>query len=899
MLSRLFNSAPKWQSPKAQKRIEALTELQLADTNDREILLKLAREDSEPSVRCAAIKYLTDIDVITQIQKRDLEASVRTIAAQRLHDLLAGKYPNAITLIQRIERIALINTPELLVKLISEGDAIEIKLAALAQLNDEMYLDDIARHSTIARLRQAAAERIANPAILEALAETTRQSDKSVYKIIKNRLDETAQQGKEIKALKEKRETLCTAMEAHARTALNPLYAAKAENLRQQWQEQRGNEDFALSERFETAFATALKAISEIHTAAQRKADEIQAREEMRESVENLEATLREYQGQDEFDFPSLLALRKTQQLRWELAAQLQLPDAGIAKRYEKAVQGLNQLEQLLTQWQHDKAIVESTLASLATASAEEKNPLLQTLATTVTSYSHYDLALPALLQNIPALANHSVAEKKPARGKEHSNDKEAYKEKLQNLLQTLAGSIEAGNSREASKQLRKAREFAREHHLQNPRLAELGDRVHELQSWAGFVVQPKKEALIAEMEALVTHEMDPDDKADAIHAVQEQWKALGVADGSIEQPLWERFKAVSDKAFEPCRVHFSAQHELRQKNLEKRIALCEQLENYQAALPTDTEPAINWKNHEAILQTARKEWQHYSPADRQENQPIQERFHKILKTLEDLLHKIQRKHEAEKLDLITKATKLADANDLRSACDEAKKLQQQWKGIGQAHPKAERKLWDAFRAACDALFAKRDTDFKARQQVFENAAQEAETLIAAYQKLSEGDVKLLTSEAATLEENFKALILPREKSDALRKQFHAAQQHFEQTRRAQAQQARHEKQESRVKAWVDIASAPNADTDISLQTGKAATLLLDMEILLEIPATPALQAARRERQMQRLQSQGLKKQSTDHAKNMLAEFLQTGPIAADVLVDFTARLREVLQKQG
>lgn len=893
MLSRIFRPAPKWQSQKAKKRIEALATLNITEEKDLEVLLRLAREDNEPAVRREAVKYLHDADVITQIQKRDLDPVVREMACQRLHDLLAGKQPGPMTLAQRIERVQRITAAPTLIQLIREADGIEIKLAALAQLSDEMYLDDIARHSSIARLRLAAAQRITNPRILEALAEVAREKDKSVYKAIKSRLDLITQGNKNERLLQEKREALCTAMETHARSALNPLYAAKAENLRQQWQEQHGNEDAALSERFETAFALAWKPVSEANAREQRSADEAQAREEMRESVETLESTLQEYHGQDDFDLPSLAALRKTQRLRWELATQLQNPTPDMAARHDKATGALENLEQLLTQWQQDKPVIAATLTGLDTMSAEEKTLSLQTLALTLSSYQAYNLPLPLLLCSIPEQPAQVSAEKKLAAPAKN----DSAREKFQHLLAALATSVEAGNSRDASKQLRRAKEFAREQHLHDPRLGELSECVLELKSWAGFAVQPKKETLISEMQALIEHEMDPDDKADAIHALQESWKALGVADAAIEQPLWERFKSAGDKAFEPCRVHFATQRELRLLNLKKRMALCAQLEGYQAALPE----RIDWKNHEAILRTARKEWPQYIPVDRHKNLPVQERFTQALQALEGLLQEVQKKNENQKLELISKVQTLATISDLRAACDQTKKLQQQWKGIGPAHAIVERKLWETFRAACDTLFALRDAELKARNLARDAALQQAQELIASYEQLAISPDISLKSAAATLEEAFNALTLPREKATALRDKFNAARQHVGQAQREQLASASIARREAVIRSWESRQSAEKNDENSNkvAEKVKAETLLLDMEIMLGLPSPEDQQQARRERQILLLQKKGLRSAAeSNQGKALLDDFLKTGPVAQEAKAALAARLRSILLKQ-
>lgn len=893
MLRQLFKSTPKWQSPKSQKRIEGLAELDLASEKDRGILLKLAREDSEPAVRREALRFLSDLDVITQIQKRDLEASVREAATARLQDLITGRAGSALTQEQRLAGIRRITTPSMLVYIVQEADHVDLKLAAIAQLTDEMFLDDIARHSTIARLRLAAAARITTPALLEALAHASKHSDKNVYKAIRARLDETHQQEKDARALQERRVALCEAMEHHARAAMNPLYTAKAESLRQQWQDVAGAGDAALGERFETAFALAWRQISEVAAAQQREADVAQARDEMQQAVTTLETTLAQWQGQDDFDPPALAATRKTQRLRWELAVQLQTPPDALATRYAAIDAQLARLEQMLVQWQQDSQVVEATLARLAQGEGpeEELTAHRKALQDVLALYQGFALPLPAVLAQLPAtLADAVPAPALDMNAPESKAADTGPRKQLRQRLDALAAALQAGHSRDAARLLRKAQELARDHHLQDPRLAELAARVQELQSWAGFAVQPKKEALVDRMQALVTHDMDPDDKADAIHALQEEWKALGVAEPAVEQPLWERFKAAGDAAFEPCREHFQRQRELRARNLEQREALCRQVEQYQAALAADAAD-IDWSRHEAILRTARQEWQQHHPSDRQGTRPLLDRFNATLEALEQRLRAMQEQRAARKREIILRCRELGEADDVRGACDEAKRLQQEWKGIGAAQARVDRKLWQDFRAACDAVFARREAELKSRQATRSAALARAGELLAAYESLDAADPAAPAS-ARELEDAFAALDLPREQALSLRQRMQGARGRLEQARREAAADARRHRQERLVSNWEETAAAENAGDD------KTGQLLLDLEILLELPSPPAQLDARRARQMQRLQERGLRR-SEQEAGSLITRLLETPPARDDQLAEKAERLRQVLRKAG
>ncbi|HEX6590749.1 MAG TPA: DUF349 domain-containing protein, partial [Moraxellaceae bacterium] len=227
----------------------------------------------------------------------------------------------------------------------------------------------------------------------------------------------------------------------------------------------------------------------------------------------------------------------------------------------------------------------------------------------------------------------------------------------------------------------------------------------------------------------------------------------------------------------------------------------------------------------------------------------------------------------------------------LRAACDRAKQLQQQWKGIGQAHPRHDHKLWQEFRTASDALFNKRDAEARSRQQAREASVHEAEALVQAYAALAaQDDAKVVAEESARIEEAFRGMELPREKTAALREKFQAARQQLESARRERAGKAKREKQEARIQAWTAL---PASD-----DTRRAGDLILDLEILLELPSPEAEQEARRARQMQRLQSRGLRKGDEGEARQLLETLLKTG-VATEQQAALGQRLRAALDKLG
>lgn len=882
MLS-LFRRTPKWQSPKSATRIEALAELKLSNPEEAAILLSLARGDESHEVRQQAVSYLDDLDTVNQLHKRDAHEAVRTAASVRLHALLAGKNTPAISLTDRLSFLERVSDSELLNAIVQDADTTEIRLAALGQIKDEGLLSNIVKESNVARIRQTAAEGIISAEYLEPLSKLMQSKDKTVYRILRGRLDELNQREKAVKQLHDKQLGLCDAMESHARAAFNPLYAAKAESLLQQWQELNSHAaDSASSERFETAYGIALAQIEELQTAAQQSADKAQAQKEQVLCVTTLESSLEQYQGQDDFDLPALSALHKTQQLRWELATQLVTPSSSLTEKYTALIHHLEKLIQHLQQWQQDRPVVEASLLQIADANDESRAATLPVLRDIQLRYQSTGFPLPLLLMNISGLETPQLAIKKIA-----NIAQKEEKAALQVLLDNVAKEIKAGNSKQASKHLKKARDYSKEHQVHHPRFTELAEQLRELQSWAGFAVQPKKEALVEQMRALITHEMDPDDKADAIHALQEEWKVLGTSNATIEQPLWEQFKAAADEAFEPCRLHFAAQRELRHQNLEKRQALCEQLQAYLSNLPASPD----WKTHDAILRTAREEWQRYNPSDRHQTQALYQQFQATLKALEAPLNAARQQNESAKRLLIARVVALQQEQNTRQACDTARQLQQEWKVIGQAHHKVDRQLWQDFRAACDAVFQKRDAEFQSQKSEREAQVKLAEECIAAMETLSAEDMAILRQEADMLEERFRTLNLPRDHANALRQRFQTARKAIDKTLHDHQAAARREKQNTIISAWqaLEIEESEATKTQILTQ-------LLDLEILLEIPSPEAWQTQRRERQMQQLQERGLRKLSYKEAQALIDELFKT-PAPASIRAECSQRLQKILEK--
>ncbi len=75
-----------------------------------------------------------------------------------------------------------------------------------------------------------------------------------------------------------------------------------------------------------------------------------------------------------------------------------------------------------------------------------------------------------------------------------------------------------------------------------------------------------------------------------------------------------------------------------------------------------------------------------------------------------------QRKQASgRKEELVVEAESLSDSSDWNATANRLKELMSEWKGAPRAAKDVEQKLWDRFRAAQDAFFARRSETFSAR----------------------------------------------------------------------------------------------------------------------------------------------------------------------------------------
>lgn len=689
MLGNLFK--PRWQHRDPTVRAQAVTELGTAD--DRETLARIAREDSHAAVRAAACAGLLDFSALDDRIQNDPDARVREAATERFMVLLAGTTPGAPSPEQRRRLIRHTDNPRALEHVARHSDDAESRRMALGGIDDAGLLFDLALSGHDEALRLTAAERLQDGALLRRLGREGRDK-----RVVRHAREQTRQRQREETEARQHREQLgqvVEALEHLARTHRDPLFEARLRQQEQHWQALASEADAEHHQRADRALAACRARLREQEEDQAREQQRQEAANERRAALETLEALL---DGSDEQTWDEQLgALRSavgTQERRWQAAIEDEDVVASERQRFER----------VLARWHW--------LIGLAEEAATAEADRVQALA------REWPGALPApSALRLAQQAEQARRKTEPARPRNSApaDRKKRPESAHRGLVAALRRELQRGNLKHANRLWHKAGNILDGEN--DPWLARqlerLSERRDELRDWHAFAAEPKKAQLCERMEALIDVDLDPPERATAIQALHEEWRALMSSDQDQDQALWDRFKGASDQAYQPCREHFAELDAQRAENLAQRRRLCDQLAEF---IERENWAQADWQAVWEIRRAAPREWRDHSPVRFTDAREVQKRFSALLRDLDNRLEQAWEGAETERRRLIDAASELAQRDEVHEAAREARLLQQHWHSAPWLPPARHRTLQKRFRRQMDALFKRRDAANQARR---------------------------------------------------------------------------------------------------------------------------------------------------------------------------------------
>src|SRR5699024_6684495 len=460
------------------------------------------------------------------------------------------------------------------------------------------------------------------------------------------------------------REAILVELDLHQRRSIDNLYEARLKQWQQQWQENTEGVTTEENARFEALFNSCEQ--------RQREAEEALAREEHKAAtLQAQHGAITEYQS----------TLARFSKPGWELEIGHINSALDIQERYWADLAAKNtpptELQQALTQQQEARKEIASFITryqdlqeAVAQSSAEAQHDNIQALLSEWPQH----IAQPEFLHNLLPDEKADVVEA--------SAEPVAQPAKTAHdpLFYRLRRALNQRNLRQGNRLwLRLQNELEEQpDEARAARYAPLKEQLNELRDWHNFAAEPKKIELCEQMEALANEEMDPEEKANAIQALHQEWRALMSSHQEADQALWDRFKAASDEAYEPCKAHFAKLDEQRQRNLEERQALCEQLEALLEKIAT--EENTDWPALFEIRRQAPKAYRQFEPVRFTDSKATDARFSQVLRSLDEELTNISTQHVPMHETLIEKLEAELEKPLYPEQLNTLKQLQTEWR---------------------------------------------------------------------------------------------------------------------------------------------------------------------------------------------------------------------------
>jgi len=132
----------------------------------------------------------------------------------------------------------------------------------------------------------------------------------------------------------------------------------------------------------------------------------------------------------------------------------------------------------------------------------------------------------------------------------------------------------------------------------------------------------------------------------------------------------------------------------------------------------------------------------------------------------------------ARKEELVAEAESLADSTDWGPTAARLKQLMGEWKAAGRASKEAEEQLWQAFRAAQDRFFGRRQEVYGERSAEQTNNQRAKEAIIADAEAIDLSDLKAAQARLRDLQDSYDAVgHVPREAMRGLDARMRTAEQ--------------------------------------------------------------------------------------------------------------------------
>jgi hypothetical protein len=290
------------------------------------------------------------------------------------------------------------------------------------------------------------------------------------------------------------------------------------------------------------------------------------------------------------------------------------------------------------------------------------------------------------------------------------------------------------------------------------------------------------KQEIVERAERLIEYE-NMKEATRELRELHEEFKHVGPVPREEQEPLWQRFKEVSDKVYDKRRAHLDQLNTELEANLLKKRDLGDKVQEF---LEFNSDRITEWNEKTKELLSVQKEWDAIGGLPRQVAKEVNKYFWSAFKGFfsnkNQFFKELEKKREENlklKEELVQEAESLKESEDWQQTANRFKELQRRWKEIGPVPEKQRDAVYKRFKAAADNFFEKKRTQGKEINKEFEeNLARKLEVIdkINALAKAETSDVDAFVA----LQEEYEAIgFVPRNSITKAKSAYSEAMENF------------------------------------------------------------------------------------------------------------------------
>lgn len=221
------------------------------------------------------------------------------------------------------------------------------------------------------------------------------------------------------------------------------------------------------------------------------------------------------------------------------------------------------------------------------------------------------------------------------------------------------------------------------------------------------------------------------------------QWREIGPVPQESKNEIWERFREATSQINKRHHEYFEKQKDDQRKNLDAKIALCEEVE---AINLQEIKSFRDFDDKADKIVALQKMWRTIGFAPKKQNNKVYQRFREACDAFFEKKRsfytdnkEIQLTNLQLKTELCVQAEALQDSTDWKVTSDALIKLQKEWKEIGPVPRKQSEKTWKRFRKACDHFFNRKAEHFANLDSSYEDNLKAKIAVIEELEKFEPG----------------------------------------------------------------------------------------------------------------------------------------------------------------